>query len=303
MTRRRRLARPGPVPGAAIVAFVAALVATAMFGGGWEVYVRFAPVLGVAILGLLAAGAATLVVTVRRRVARARASARAEAAAEHHRFLRRLDHELKNPPTAMRLGLANLAADGVDAGPDGSLGSVGEQVARLARITGDLRKLADIESRPLERVAVDVAVLLDAAGETARDLPGGADRRITVSVPRVPWPLPTLAGDPDLLELALENLVGNAVKYSDPGCAIELRAFAEDGHVVVEVADTGRGIRADELPSVWEELVRGSDARGTPGSGLGLALVQAVVVRHGGNTELRSRPESGTVVRLRLPAS
>ncbi|MGW1998231.1 sensor histidine kinase [Embleya sp. NPDC001921] len=299
MSRRRRIG----LIGAAVAAFAAALVAAVVFGADWRVYVRFAPVLGVLVLGLIAAGAVAAVIDVRRRIDRARRSARAEAAAEHHRFLRRLDHELKNPLTAMRLGLANLAATGVDQGPDGTLASVGEQVARLARITGDLRKLADIESRPLERVAVDVAVLLDAAGETGRDLPGGADRRITVSVPRVPWPLPTLAGDPDLLELALENLVGNAVKYSDPGCAIELRAFAEDGYVVVEVADTGRGIRADELPSVWEELVRGSDARGTPGSGLGLALVQAVVVRHGGRTELRSMPESGTVVRLRLPTS
>ncbi|WP_406293694.1 HAMP domain-containing histidine kinase [Embleya sp. NBC_00888] len=299
MSRRRRIG----LIGAAVAAFLAALVAAIVFGGDWRVYVRFAPVLGVLVLGLIAAGAVAAVVEVRRWIDRARESARAEAAAEHHRFLRRLDHELKNPLTVMRLGLANLAATGADQGPDGTLASVGEQVARLARITGDLRKLADIESRPLERVAVDVAVLLDAAGETGRDLPGGADRRITVSVPRVPWPLPTLAGDPDLLELALENLVGNAVKYSDPGCAIELRAFAEDGYVVVEVADTGRGIRADELPTVWEELVRGSDARGTPGSGLGLALVQAVVVRHGGRTELRSMPESGTVVRLRLPTS
>ncbi|MFE3199305.1 sensor histidine kinase [Embleya sp. NPDC055664] len=298
MSRRRRIV----LLGAAAAAYLAAVTAAAVFAGDLRVYVRFAPVLGVAVLGLLAAGAGVLVIGARRRVAEAAERARAAAAAEHHRFLRRLDHELKNPLTAMRLGLANLAAD-KDTGPDGPLAGVGEQVARLARITGDLRKLADIESRPLERVAVDVAVLLDAAGETGRDLPGGADRRITVSVPRVPWPLPTLAGDPDLLELALENLVGNAVKYSDPGCAIELRAFEEDGYVVVEVADTGRGIRADELPNVWEELVRGSDARGTPGSGLGLALVQAVVLRHGGRTELRSLPESGTVVRLRLPTS
>ncbi|MEU0936887.1 HAMP domain-containing sensor histidine kinase [Embleya sp. NPDC005971] len=299
MSRRRRIG----LTAAVVAAFVAALVAAAVFGDDRRVYVRFAPVLGVLVLGLLAAGAVVVVIDVRERITRAAERARAEAAAEHHRFLRRLDHELKNPLTAMRLGLANLAAGGADSDPDGPLAGVGEQVARLARITGDLRKLADIESRPLERVAVDVAVLLDAAGETGRDLPGGADRRISVSVPRVPWPLPTLAGDPDLLELALENLVGNAVKYSDPGCAIELRAFAEDGYVVVEVADTGRGIRADELPTVWEELVRGSDARGTPGSGLGLALVQAVVHRHGGRTELRSMPESGTVVRLRLPTS
>jgi two-component system OmpR family sensor kinase len=283
------------------LAWVAALVLTAVFTRDLRVYVRFAPVLGVAALGVAAAATWLTIALVRRHLDRVRAETRAEAATEHHRFLRRLDHELKNPLTAMRLGLANAAADGLSPAAESSVRSVEEQVARLARITGDLRKLADIEARPLERVPVDIGAMLEDAGEAVRDLPGGAEREVSVSVPKVPWPLPHPPGDPDLLGLALENLVGNAVKYSLPGSRIELRAFEEDGYVVVEVADTGQGIPADELPYVWGELVRGSDARGTPGSGLGLALVHAVVERHGGRCHIRSVPASGTVVRLRLP--
>ena len=72
--------------------------------------------------------------------------------------------------------------------------------------------------------------------------------------------------------------------------------------MTLEVADTGTGIPDDEADQVWDELVRGSAARGVPGSGLGLSLVRAVVARHGGGCELRSRPGEGTVIRVRLPA-
>jgi signal transduction histidine kinase len=82
-----------------------------------------------------------------------------------------------------------------------------------------------------------------------------------------------------------------------------VRALEDGSSVVVEVADTGPGIPADELPHVWEELYRGKGARGVQGSGLGLALVRAIVERHGGSVSLRSRVDQGTVVTARLPLS
>ncbi|MGB9724633.1 MAG: sensor histidine kinase [Chloroflexia bacterium] len=71
--------------------------------------------------------------------------------------------------------------------------------------------------------------------------------------------------------------------------------------MIVEVADTGPGIPEDELPHLGEELYRGSTARNVEGSGLGLALVRAIVARHGGRMTVRSQPGKGTVVALRLP--
>ncbi len=71
--------------------------------------------------------------------------------------------------------------------------------------------------------------------------------------------------------------------------------------VAVEVADTGPGVRADELPHLGEELYRGSTARSVEGSGLGLALVHAIVTRHDGAVAIRSRLGQGTVVTLRFP--
>lgn len=286
---------------AVLLAGGAATAGTALLLGDVVVHMRFAPALGVAVLAAVVAASAAVVVLVRRRTEQLRGWMLEESREKHRRFLRRLDHELKNPLTAIRIGLANLSAADIDRTARGTATRVEEQVLRMVRITRDLRKLAAIEDQPMERAPVPLAELLEAAGESVCELPGGDERKVTVTVPDVPWPLPQPPGDAELLELALHNLVANAVKYSGPGCSIVLRAFEESAHVVVEVADTGQGIPADELPHVWGELVRGSEVRDIPGSGVGLALVQAVASRHDGECEIRSRPGSGTVVRVRLP--
>jgi two-component system OmpR family sensor kinase len=109
-------------------------------------------------------------------------------------------------------------------------------------------------------------------------------------------------GDRDLLLLALHNVVDNACKFSRSNDKIEVRAFEDGAFVAVEVADTGPGIREDELSHLGEELYRGSAAQSIEGSGLGLALVKMIVKRHGGTMGIRSREGQGTLVTLRLPA-
>jgi len=275
--------------------------------------------LAAGVAGLLVAVAVAAVQWSRRRevaaVARGRQAAAADAAAEHRRFLLRLDHELKNPVTAIQAGLANLSSLLAPPGsppprPDSPAGSsvtalhtVSSQARRLADLVADLRKLAELETRPLERAPVDVAEMLTEAHEAARELPGAGQRTITLTVPQAPWPLGTVPGDRDLLFLAVHNLLVNAVKFSQPGDRIELRARDEGDHMLVEVADTGIGIPADEVDHIWDDLARGSAAAGTPGSGLGLALARVVVGRHGGSVGVRSRVGDGTVIALRLPAS
>ena len=105
-----------------------------------------------------------------------------------------------------------------------------------------------------------------------------------------------------MLLLAFHNLVDNAVKFSRAGDRVEVRAAEDGANVLVEVADTGPGIPPDELPHIWEELYRATGARGVPGSGLGLALTQAIIQRHGGSVSARSREGQGTVFTVRLPA-
>jgi two-component system OmpR family sensor kinase len=227
--------------------------------------------------------------------------ARTQAAGERRRFLQRLDHELKNPLTAIRAGLANVAGDPGLAGQGETVKGIEAQVVRLSRLTSDLRKLAELEERPLERRPVDVAQLLEEAVAVARDQAPAGGRRLTLTLPQAPWPVPSVPGDWDLLFLATYNLLDNALKFSGEGDAIEVRAFEDGTFVAIEVADTGPGIPRDEIPRVWQELYRGEEARGVPGSGLGLALVRAIAERHGGRVRLRSRAGQGTVVTMRLP--
>jgi two-component system OmpR family sensor kinase len=161
--------------------------------------------------------------------------------------------------------------------------------------------LADLETRPIEHTQVDLGKILRTVIDLAQEDPRSVLREISLTLPQAPWPLPLVNGDEDLLLLALHNLVDNALKFSEPGDRIEVRAFEDGSSVVVEVADTGPGIPADELPHVWEELFRGKGARGVQGSGLGMALVRAIIERHNGRLALRSRVDQGTVVTARLP--
>jgi two-component system OmpR family sensor kinase len=237
-----------------------------------------------------------------RQCQRQMAGLRAESAEERRRFLQRLDHELKHPLTAIRTGLANLANGSDEASRTEALASVEAQVLRLSRLTADLRKLAELEARPLERAPVDIAELLQEVVSQAQEQPGVDNRHLNLALPQAPWPVPEVLGDWDLLFLAIYNLLDNALKFTRPGDTVEVRAFDDRAFVVIEVADTGPGIPKEELPRVWEELYRGQGARGVPGSGLGLALTRTILERHGGQVTLRSRLGQGTVVSVRLPA-
>jgi two-component system OmpR family sensor kinase len=219
------------------------------------------------------------------------------ATQDRMRFLQRLDHELKNPLTAIQAGLANLNGDvNLEA-----VESIKIQTSRLGRLVADLRKLAELESRAIEQTSVDLSKILIETVEIMEESSHNGERKISLNIPQAPWPLPLVSGDPDLLFLTFHNLLSNALKFSQPGDAIEVRAYEDDAAVMVEIADTGPGIPSEELPHVWQELYRGQNARGVSGSGLGLPLVRAIVNRHGGQVTLRSRAGQGTVVSVRLP--
>ena len=208
---------------------------------------------------------------------------------------------LKNPLTAILAGLANLSIAETPSDRSASLSSVQTQVGRLRRLVAELRKLSELETRPLDRGLIDMTDLLEDAFSLAQDHPEADERVLRISIPQAPWPLPSINGDRDLLILAIHNLLDNAIKIHSSGDTIEMRASEDGAGVVIEVADTGPGIPNEDQAHVWEELYRGESARGIPGSGLGLALVRAIVARHEGTITLRSRPGKGTVFTIRLP--
>ncbi len=240
-----------------------------------------------------------------RRARRMVAAAVHEAERGRFRFLRRLDHEIKNPLTALQAALANLRESGSAQERERAARNASRAVDRLGRLLTDLRKLSDLAERPLERLPVDVPRLLEEMVDAARSQPVYADRTINLMITRVPWTLPPVTGDRDLLGLAVYNLIENALKFTSNSDAVEVRALEDGRAIIVEVADTGPGIAPDDLHSIFEELYRGTNARGIEGSGLGLALAQRIVDLHGGQIAVRSHQAEprGTVFTMRLPIS
>lgn len=212
---------------------------------------------------------------------------------ERRRFIQRLDHELKNPLTAIQIQLDNLQNASANAEV---IGAVRAQADRLTQLTRSLRRLADLETRPLEIESIEIPELLAEVIDLLQ-----APERIALEIQRLPWPIPPIEGDRELLLVAFRNLTDNALKYSPPDTTVHIRARHTAGHLVVEIIDTGRGIPPEEVPLATEELYRGTNAKDVAGSGLGLAIVRRIIERHGGRLEIRSRLGQGTIVTVQLP--
>jgi two-component system OmpR family sensor kinase len=229
----------------------------------------------------------------------------ADAERSRVRFMRRLDHEIKNPLTGLQAALTNLREGQTPQERERAASNARHAVQRLSRLLTDLRKLSDLAERPVERLPVDVPQLLQEMTEAAQLQPAYAERQVNLTIARVPRRLPAVTGDRDLLGLAIYNLIENALKFTSSEDAVEVRALEDGRSIVVEVADTGPGIAPDDLRGIFEELYRGTNARGVEGSGLGLALARRIVELHGGEIAVRSRREEprGTVFTLRLPFS
>lgn len=218
-------------------------------------------------------------------------------------FLRRLDHELKNPLTGLQAALTNLreapSADDRGAAVD----NASQAATRLGRILRDLRKLAELEAAMLESRPVDVGELVAEMVSASAGIPAYQGRSVNLMVSKVPA-LPPVIGDRDMLGLAVYNLINNALKYSGPTDAVEVRVREDGRALFIEVADAGAGIALAEQERVFEDLYRGENARETEGSGLGLALARRIVQLHAGEISVRSDPAQGrgTVFTIRLPA-
>lgn len=283
---------------ATVAAVNAGIITDLLFVGRFEISLG-----GLALLiGMcLSSGFVIRALAVRRGkdwVKRIQAQVREEHVTAQRRFLQRLDHELKNPLTIIQLGLANLQTC-IPLEEHQSFTRIEEQTQRLQRLIEDLRRLTDLEEMDLESESVDLSEVLEEVVSLVR--PSASSRSLMLNVRRIPWKLASVWGDRDLLEVALRNLLDNAIKYTPPDGTIEIRA-TDNGHgVVIEIADTGIGIQSDDLPHIYDELYRGSNARQFAGSGLGLAMVRRIVDLHHGQIEISSRAGEGTVIILHLP--
>ena len=231
--------------------------------------------------------------------------AKFEAEQGRRRFLRRLDHEIKNPLTGLRAALVNMQEVQTGVDRQRAVDNASNAVERLTRLLTDLRKLSDLGERPIELWQVDVPDLLQDVVDAAHVLPAYKGREVNLLIPKVPSPFPMITGDRDLLVLAVYNLVENALKFTCETDSVEIRVNEDGRAILIEVADSGAGIPAEDVSKIFEELYRGSNARSTEGSGLGLALVYRIIALHGGQITVRSSQEEprGTVFTIRLPVN
>ncbi len=218
--------------------------------------------------------------------------------AEHHRFLSRLDHELKNPLTALRAGVQTLELTDLTAPQQQIVATMAIETRRLSRLVSDLRKLAELEAQPLEAQPVDLRAFVQDIMQMEQERFEAGGRTL---LSRVEGWQPIWWVDADLLALAVHNLLDNAFKYSQVGDVIHLVVKAESD-LTIQVIDNGIGIAPADLPHIWEELYRSQPTAKIGGLGVGLALVKAIVERHEGTVQVKSAVGSGTTITLRLPA-
>jgi len=225
---------------------------------------------------------------------------------EKQRFIRTMVHELKSPLGSVK-GLLEVVLDrslGDDL--DAYLPLVARADRRIDELVGLIRDLLTLaRSEELPEAApgepLDVAMFLSQAAEAARER--GAQRDISVAV-EVADDVPPVVMPADDLRLVLSNLAGNAVKYNRDGGAVTLRVSAVDGQVRIEVADTGIGIREENLPRLFSEFFRErrEETRDVEGNGLGLAIVKRLVERAGGSVSVASVAGEGSTFTVLLPA-
>jgi len=209
-------------------------------------------------------------------------------------------HELRTPLAALQAGLEELRDGFVAPTPEG-LAGLHDQSLRLGRVVADLAELSAVEAAglSLQLASVDLAQLArnESAQHEARLRAAGLHVTVDAADPVV------VRADADRLHQALGNLLANAARYCDPGDSVSLSVTAVDGDAILQVADSGPGIPAEELPHIFDRLWRGLAAQQVAGSGIGLALVREIIVRHGGTIAATSVVGEGTTITIRLPGA
>ena len=223
-----------------------------------------------------------------------------QGATVQRRLVADASHELRSPLTVMRAELdVSLRGDELPTSGRIVLESVREEVDRMRRTVDNLLTLAAIDESGLPLLAIPCR-LDQAMSEATRSVVALATvQNVDLVVDAGPE---QVQADPQQLQLALVNLLENAIRYSPPGGEVRLTSWLIGGEVGLTVADQGPGIPAEHRERLFDRFYRVDGARGRDGSGLGLSICREIVRAHGGRIWVESAVGRGSAFSLALPA-
>jgi two-component system, OmpR family, sensor kinase len=213
-------------------------------------------------------------------------------------FVANASHQLRTPLTGLRLRLEAAALKSRDPEVERELAAAEHETERLARLLSELLTLAGGGERPAAQ-PLDVADVVYAACRRWQGPAEQSEHELVVE----PGPRAVVAASAEDLAAILDNLTENALNYSPPGTAVTLTWALDGDRVQIAVLDEGPGLDPDEGERVFQRFYRGSaSTNGAAGTGLGLAVVESLAARWGGEVSLANRPDGGARAEVSLDA-
>ena len=223
-----------------------------------------------------------------------------------NQFVAQATHELRTPLTNIRLYVETALEEGEKdpALREKSLNVINQESRRLERIVDDMLKVSEIEAGSLKLNHDDVR-LDQVLADLLVDYEAQAKEKSIVMGFNLAPKLPVIQADRDKVQLAMHNLLGNALKYTPAGGRIAVNVDVADGKVVFEVRDTGIGISKDDQVHLFEKFFRAKDRRveSIVGTGLGLSIAREMARLHGGDITVESELDKGSTFTLTLPTN
>ena len=216
-------------------------------------------------------------------------------------FMADVSHELRTPLSILR-GELEAIEDGVRSLDHASMKSLQAEVGMLSKLVDDLYELslADVGALTYRKSECVLNDVLEESLAMFQERCNAAQLHIDMELPAQPL---VLEADAKRLQQLFSNLLENAVRYTDPGGRVEIRASQEDDAVCVSIMDSAPGVDPQQLPRLFERFYRGeaSRNRASGGAGLGLAICHSIALAHGGSLTADHSPLGGLWLNLRLP--